>query len=228
MAQLVWLKVMSKHRAARKGARLAPPRPHGEQSREPAVFCTERHRASRDGSSLRAMDLPACTGSDLLLGFLLVCVSGARAYWLGGRAARGGLPGLDARGALARVTAVVRAIALLGQLERRDARHDRLGRTDLVAAAGVQRLAEAERRALHDLLSVVHRRLTGFLIVSVGRDAAGGGLPLDLLRAARRSARPRQRGSAHTQRDKQAAKRKKPDLFRVRSRQDSERRSPLT
>ena len=112
-------------------------------------------------------------------------------------------------------------------VRRPGARPGRRGGAPGLAPPDRQRLAAADDRRVHPPLPLLRRRPAGVLVLPVGRDAAGGGLPLPLLRAAGGAARPRCRRSALAAEPPRAGVGVVPDLLRVGHRQAGQRRPAL-
>src|SRR5436309_9872924 len=165
--------------------------------------------------ALAPVALPPCPRPDLLLGVLLARLSDPRS---GGRARHSSSRRVSPRGtcgARTGASALVCADAALDRRRRPGARDRRRRRDPLLAASDCERLASPNGCAVHGALPLVYRGAAGLLLVSVGRHASRGRVPLVLVRAERALARARRGGSAVAFQPVHAPMGVVPDLLRV-------------
>src|SRR5579863_1129519 len=190
-------------------------------------FLAARSRAferKESRPSLAAMDFSASAGPDLLFRVLLAALSNQGPHRTHRGSPRRRLPASSfSHDPLAAL--LVRTFAVLARLERPRPDARLLDRYRRVAAARFQYLAARNACRLLRLLPFVRGCRTGLFQLSIGRDAPRSGLHLALFRAARISAGAWARERAITPQSLSPPVGVVPDLFRVRSRKNCERRS---
>src|SRR6266851_381142 len=182
-----------------------------------------RFGTRRFGPSASPLDFSAGTWPDLLLCVFLAGLSNSRIDWAARNPPRRRIPA-GARRAIRPCGLLVCADAAMAIERCAHAHRNLLGGNDCIAAPRFEFLAAGHAGDLLCVLSFVRQRGAGFFCLSVGWNAAGGGIHFFVLRARRISAWMGRSESAIACESLPADMGRLPDLFRIGRGEDHGRR----
>src|SRR5216684_2887241 len=186
-----------------------------------------RFGTRRFGPSASPLDFSAGTWPDLLLCVFLAGLSNSRIDWAARNPPRRRIPA-GARRAIRPCGLLVCADAAMAIERCAHAHRNLLGGNDCIAAPRFEFMAAGHAGDLLCVLSFVRQRGAGFFCLSVGWNAAGGGIHFFVLRARRISAWMGRSESAIACESLPADMGRLPDLFRIGRGEDNGRRPAVS